>query len=227
MAVFELKNCLGIAGVMLFSYLLGSISFAVLVGKLFLKDDVRKYGSHNAGMTNVLRTAGKKAAVFTAVGDLGKGMLSVVVGRLVFAHILHAEPMYGAYLAAYCAILGHIFPIYFHFKGGKGVLTSAGAAVLIDPVSVAITALIFAAVTFTSKIVSLGSVVMAICYPVVTYFVSLAFGRDPVPLTVCAVIFAAIIIFMHRSNIGRLIRGEELGFGKKKKREPADEQKRS
>ena len=96
MAVFELKNCLGIAGVMLFSYLLGSISFAVLVGKLFLKDEVRKYGSHNAGMTNVLRTAGKKAAVLTAVGDLGKGMLSVVVGRLVFAHIWHAEPLYGA-----------------------------------------------------------------------------------------------------------------------------------
>ncbi|ERJ00052.1 glycerol-3-phosphate 1-O-acyltransferase PlsY [Oscillospiraceae bacterium 52-8] len=209
---------LWMAGVALVSYLLGSVSWAVIVGKVFLKDDVRKYGSGNAGMTNVLRTAGKGAAALVAVGDFSKGAISVLLGRLVFQYALGLDPIYGAYLGGYFAVLGHIFPLYFHFKGGKGVLTSAGAAVLIDPISVALTAVVFAAVTFTSKIVSLGSIVMALCYPVITYFVSRALGRDPVTVTICAVIFAAIIVFMHRSNIGRLLRGEENRFGKKKEK---------
>ncbi len=198
------------------SYLFGSISFAILVGYLFLKKDIRTVGSGNAGTTNVLRKWGKVAAGMCALGDLLKGILPVLAGKAVFAYI-GLPPVYGAYLAGFCAVLGHLFPIYFRFKGGKGVMTSAAVMLVIDPIATLIGLIIFIVVTFTTRYVSVGSITVAACYPFATYFVN-KFSGNPLalPIAGCAAVFAVLVIYMHRSNIQRLINGTENRFGKKK-----------
>ncbi|MBQ1234191.1 MAG: glycerol-3-phosphate 1-O-acyltransferase PlsY [Oscillospiraceae bacterium] len=198
------------------SYLFGSVSFAILVGYLFLKKDIRTVGSGNAGTTNVLRNCGKVAAGLCALGDLLKGILPVLAGKMVFAH-LGLPPVYGAYLAGFCAVLGHLFPIFFRFKGGKGVMTSAAVMLVIDPIATLIGLVIFIVVTFTTRYVSVGSITVAFCYPFATYFVNKISG-NPLALSIagCAAVFAVLVIYMHRSNIQRLINGTENRFGKKK-----------
>ena len=119
------------------AYLLGSVDTGILISKFVYHDDVRNHGSGAAGMTNMLRTFGKKAAAMTATGDVLKGVLAVCIGRWLF-HMLPADagvsPYLGVYLAAIFAVLGHLYPLYFGFKGGKGVLVAAGAILAIQPV---------------------------------------------------------------------------------------------
>ena len=126
-----MKAILIAAATILQAYLLGSVDTGILVSKFVYHDDVRNYGSGAAGMTNMLRTFGKKAAAMTATGDVLKGVLAVCIGRWLF-HMLPADagvsPYLGVYLAAIFAVLGHLYPLYFGFKGGKGVLVAAGAA---------------------------------------------------------------------------------------------------
>ncbi|MBP7870917.1 MAG: glycerol-3-phosphate acyltransferase, partial [Gemmiger sp.] len=123
-------------------YLLGSILFGVLISKVMYNDDVRNHGSGNAGMTNVLRTYGKMPAVFTTLGDVGKSVAAVNLGRFIFGALLSGtgaawqnplDPVCGAYLAAIFCMIGHSRPIFFGFKGGKGVLVGAGAALATEP----------------------------------------------------------------------------------------------
>ena len=123
-------------------YLLGSILFGVLISKVMYNDDVRNHGSGNAGMTNVLRTYGKLPAVFTTLGDVGKSVAAVNLGRFIFGALLSGtgaawqnplDPVCGAYLAAIFCMIGHSRPIFFGFKGGKGVLVGAGAALATEP----------------------------------------------------------------------------------------------
>lgn len=201
--------------VALFSYLFGSLSFAILVGRAFLHEDIRNHGSGNAGMTNILRTCGKKAALLCALGDISKGVIPVLVGQTAFA-ALGLPSVYGAYLAGCFAVLGHIFPLYFHFKGGKGVLTSAAIMALIDPISTLICFGIFLVVVLSCRIVSVSSITVAVCYPITTYFVSNAQGKNGLAISLCAAFFGVLIIYMHRTNIVRLIHGQENKFGKKK-----------
>ena len=118
-----------LAGVI--AYLLGSISFAIIVSRIYAHDDVRKYGSKNAGMTNILRTYGKMPAFFTLLGDFLKGVLAVVIGRWIFS-IFGVTEFDAGYLAGFFALLGHLYPIYFGFKGGKGVLTSLGIILVVN-----------------------------------------------------------------------------------------------
>ena len=204
-------------------YLLGSILFGVLISKVLYNDDVRSHSSGNAGMTNVLRTYGKLAAVLTKLGDVGKSVAAVRLGRLLFTALLGGQtaldPVCGAYLAAIFCMIGHSRPLFFGFKGGKGVLVGAGAALATEPLVCAVLLGIFLVEFAITRIVSLGSIIIAALYPVATLIHLLAHGADAATVafsTVCCAIMAAMVIWLHRSNIERLKNGTEYRFGEKK-----------
>ena len=202
------------------AYLLGSIDTGILVSKYLYRDDVRNYGSGAAGMTNMLRTFGKKAAALTAFGDVLKGALAVCIGRWLFGYLPAGgavSPYLGVYLAAILATIGHLKPLYFGFKGGKGVLVAGGAILAIQPVLLPFLALIFLACLLPTGMVSLGSVTMAAAYPLLTLGYCLLRGYAVQDLLIClvgSVIMAAMVIYMHRSNIQRIRDGKEYRFGR-------------
>lgn len=204
------------------AYLLGSIDTGILVSKFLYHDDVRKYGSGAAGMTNMLRTFGKKAAALTAFGDVLKGVLAVCIGRWLFTLMPESttlSPYLAVYLAAIFAIIGHLKPLYFGFKGGKGVLVGAGAALATEPLVCAALLVIFLIEVAITRIVSLGSIIIAALYPVGTLINLIACGANLPTIvfsTVCCAIMAAMVIWLHRSNIERLKNGTEYRFGEKK-----------
>ena len=209
-------------------YLLGSILFGVLISKVMYNDDVRDHGSGNAGMTNVLRTYGKLPAVFTTIGDVGKSVAAVNLGRFIFDALLSGtgaawqnplDPVCGAYLAAIFCMIGHSRTIFFCFKGGKGVLVGAGAALATEPLVCAALLVIFLIEVAITRIVSLGSIIIAALYPVGTLINLIACGANLPTIvfsTVCCAIMAAMVIWLHRSNIERLKNGTEYRFGEKK-----------
>lgn len=202
------------------AYLLGSIDTGILVSRLVYHDDVRNHGSGAAGMTNMLRTFGKKAAAMTAVGDVLKGVLAVCIGRWLFGLLPAAEisPYLGTYLAGILAVVGHLKPLYFGFKGGKGVLVAGGAILAVQPVLFPCLFLIFLLCLLPTGMVSLGSVTMAACYPFLTLGYGLLQGlgtRDLIVTTVGAAIIGGMVIYMHRSNLQRIREGREYRFGKK------------
>ena len=207
-------------------YLLGSILFGVLISKVMYNDDVRNHGSGNAGMTNVLRTYGKLPAVFTTIGDVGKSVAAVNLGRFLFTTMLTnadaapvLDPVCGAYLAAIFCMIGHSRPIFFGFKGGKGVLVGAGAALATEPLVCAVLLGIFLIEVAMTRIVSLGSIIIAALYPVCTLINLIAHGANvPTVLfsTGCCIIMAVMVIWLHRANIERLKNGTEYRFGQKK-----------
>ena len=204
---------------MIIAYLLGSINFAVIITKGFAKKDIRDCGSGNAGMTNVLRTLGKGPAALTFLGDFSKGLFAVLIGRAIFTFIAKEPDFFIAdYLCAFCGLLGHCFPVFFGFKGGKGILVSAGALIALSPLSFVFCVMAFLIGTFTTKYVSVGSIASAITFPIMI-LVSRVFGDFTAPFLQAglSLLIAGIIIFMHRANIKRLIRGEENGFGSKRK----------
>ena len=227
---FELSAAIGFFMIAIIAYLLGSISFAVIFSKLFTKRDVREQGSGNAGMTNVLRTAGVLPGILTCVFDFAKASLSVAVGMYTIVpylnsiapHGISIAPLYGGMLAATCCMLGHIFPIFFEFRGGKGIMTAIGAIFLIDWRIACILLVVFAIVLLLTKIISISSICAAATYPIATFLIAF-FAKSPQPdgsyhlfflplwlfETIGAVIMAAITILKHRDNIRRLIRGEE------------------
>lgn len=197
------------------SYLLGSVNFAIIVSRLRDKDDVRRHGSGNAGATNMLRTFGKTSALLTALGDFSKGLIAVLLCRYFFAGVqgLSFNP---AYVAGLFALLGHLFPLYFKFKGGKGVLTSLSIILVVNPIVFAALVILLVPVLIVKKIVSLVSVLGAILYPIFTCALCLITRQNPFYDTLFAAIFGALVLFMHRSNIKRLLNGTEPSFGQKK-----------
>ena len=204
------------------AYLLGSIVFGILISKHFCHDDVRTHGSGSAGMTNMLRNYGKAAGAATAVGDVAKGAVAVLLGRLIFAWLLAGtgiEPVCGAYLAGIFAVIGHTLPVYFGFKGGKGVLVGAGAILATSPVVVLALLIIFLIEFAITRIVSLGSIIVAGLYPILA-IVYWAWQGANLPslvfIGVCAAVMGGMVIYMHRSNIQRLKDGTEYRFTKKK-----------
>lgn len=203
--------------VALIAYLIGSVSFAIIVSRLGAKDDVRRHGSGNAGMTNILRNYGKKMAFFTALGDFGKGLVAVELGRLIF-QMLGIHQFDGGYIAGLFVVLGHLFPLYFGFRGGKGVLTSLGVVLILNPLACLIVAGILVPAVFIIKIVSLAVIIGYSIYPVVTLLVD-AFvrGMRGASLIFDLVFSCALCLlgaFMHRENIKRLRSGTEYRFGK-------------
>jgi glycerol-3-phosphate acyltransferase PlsY len=211
------------------SYLLGSLSFSIIFTKLFDHDmDIRSLGSGNAGATNVLRSVGPKAAAFTFAFDFAKGAVSVMIGRYFFQYIatLVGAPeitrQYGAYIAGVLCVIGHIYPVYFNFKGGKGVLTSAAMIALIDWRVFIIVISLFIILFLITRIVSLASICAAAMFPVstflITFFVDYRGGRStigPVSLayvlitTSIALLMAVILILKHSANIVRIKNGTE------------------
>ena len=182
------------------SYLLGSINSAILVSKLTLGYDIREKGSGNAGLTNAYRCMGAKRMLVVLLGDILKSVIGMSVGKMLIG------PM-GVLIAGAFTILGHNFPIYFHFKGGKGVLVGATMIAMFDWRIFAIVVVVFFATVGLTKWVSLGSILAAALFPVLTGI----FYKD-ILLVVFTAAMALVVIIMHRKNIVRIIHGEENKF---------------
>ena len=207
------------------SYLLGSLNFAIIVCKLWKKTDIRTVGSKNAGFTNTLRVFGKGPAIVTMIGDLSKGVVAVLLSRwfcsLINGGIIGGDTHYIGYIAGFFAILGHIFPIYYGFKGGKGVLVSSSILIVVDPLTFCIVIPFFALVLFITRYVSVSSISAAIAYPIITFCTH--YFIKGLPLETCLIhtalvaLTSVLLIYMHRSNIERLKNGTENKFGQKKK----------
>ena len=198
------------------AYLIGSVSFAVIVSRLGAQDDVRQHGSGNAGMTNILRNYGKKFAAFTAIGDFGKGIVAVLLGRMIFS-LAGISAFDGGYIAALFAVLGHLFPLYFGFKGGKGVLTGLGVMLILNPPVVTVIILLTVPIAWFSKIVSLASVIGYVSFPILTGLYDFWKHSPDIWFNLFfALLISALGLIMHRDNIKRLLNGTEYRFGQKK-----------
>lgn len=185
-------------------YLIGSISFAVLLVRLKTGKDIRKEGSGNAGATNVLRAHGRTLGLLVALLDVAKGAAAVLLVRAVTA-----DPRAAA-AAALAAILGHVFPLYYGFRGGKGVATAVGAFLVLAPYPALACIGVFVAVVWLSRYVSLGSVVAMTLLPIACGL----FGA-PLPTVMAAAGAAVLIVFKHLDNLKRLARGEERRLGRR------------
>lgn len=204
------------------SYLLGSFNSSILVVRLLKHQDIREFGSHNAGLTNTLRCFGKGCAALTLVGDLAKGIVAVLLSKGICELLgtgltAQNDVHFIGYIAGIFAILGHVFPIYYHFKGGKGVLVGVSVFLGIDWKVFLCLIAIFAVVLAISKYVSLGSIIAAACCPVVTFLFQF-WQRGDLPMwylwlnTGLAALMGAWVIYMHRTNIQRLKAGNENKF---------------
>lgn len=194
--------------VALVAYLIGSISFSVIFTKKFAGFDVREKGSKNAGSTNVLRTAGKGIASLTLICDILKGVVAILIA-LGIGKLDNCEyTEYLVQLAAIMVVIGHTFPVFFKFKGGKGVATSLGIILLVNW-QIGLICLVFAlALIILTRMVSLGSVSAAILFPVLTIFITENYivAGD---YRIFGIVLGAFICFNHRSNINRLLHGTE------------------
>ena len=213
------------------AYLLGSLNSAIIVSKLLYGEDIRTFGSGNAGLTNMLRTYGKKGALLTLAGDMLKTVLAIFIAGLLLGFNYKAGISYNdgyCYVAALFAVLGHIFPIYYQFKGGKGVLVTATAALTLSPVIFAVLFLLFVAIVWVSKYVSLGSVSVALLYPVaVNAYIKFFFGQAGGLLSLSTILIAILIVWCHRANLQRISDRTErkISIGSRKKpeeNEPAE-----
>ena len=208
--------------VAIIAYLLGSISFSVIFSEKLAGFDVREKGSGNAGTTNVLRTVGKKAAILTLVCDCLKGVIAVLIAYVAGAIIKGLDRSLLLQLAGIFVVLGHTFPVFFKFKGGKGVATSLGVIMMINW-KIGLICLVFALVLMVlTKMVSVGSCGAAVLFPVLTLFINenytvLTEGKSGKVYFVYSVILAIIVLYNHRANIKRIMSGTEnkLSFGKK------------
>ena len=180
------------------AYLLGSLSFGIIFSKLKYKKDIRDYGSNNAGMTNMLRTFGKGAAAV-----------------LIAKYLLHfdGDPTVCAYTAMVFVVLGHLFPLYFGFRGGKGVATSLGAATALAPITFPLVMIPFLLILLIGRMVSLASVICGFLLPVVTFCIYYFKGEPTLVPTVATAILTLLVLFMHRTNLVRIAHGEERKIG--------------
>lgn len=221
------------------AYLLGSINFAIIFTKIFSHTDVREHGSGNAGMTNVMRTSGKLPGILTFLGDFFKGTFAVYLGKSCFLNVArmlcpyfegedlakYIHPDIVAFCVAIFCLLGHMYPIFFAFKGGKGVATIVGCAAAFSPFTGLIAFIIFLIVLFITKIVSISSIVA------VTSAIPLAFiffdrssdyilfnGYQPLVATGLMTVMTLMVVAKHHENIKRLISGTENKIGSKKEK---------
>ena len=205
------------------SYFLGSLNFSIILSRTIEKRDIRESGSGNAGATNMLRTYGKHFAVLTMIGDILKVALAILIAFLIldapldlFFKIADDKEtaltiiLYKEFAGFFC-VLGHIFPLYFKFKGGKGVAACTGMVILVDWRIALILFAIFVITIIASKMISLGSIIIAILYPVL-----IAIFYQNVILILIAVLFASIVIIAHRQNIKRILNGTENKLSSKK-----------
>ena len=200
--------------VAIIAYLIGSVNFSVLISKKMAGFDVREKGSGNAGTTNMLRSVGKKAAAITLVCDILKGVVSIVIAIIVGNVAKNLDRELLLQIAGIAVVLGHTFPIFFGFKGGKGVATSLGV-LLMSNWQIGLICLVFAVVLMVlTRMVSLGSCAAAVLFPVLTLFINqhytiLTDGKSGRVYFVYSVILAIIVLYNHRSNIKRILNGTE------------------
>ena len=189
-------------------YLIGSINPAIILSKKIYHDDIRTHGSGNAGATNTLRTFGKKMAAIIFSLDLLKAALAVLFGSLIMTREI------GGAIAGLFVILGHMFPIFYKFKGGKGVACMAMVILILSPISFVILLALFIALVLMTRYVSLGSVMGAFFYPIIQF----AFYPQHGWITLSSILTMILVVFMHRENIKRLMAGKEskISFGSKK-----------
>ena len=192
------------------AYLLGSISFSVIISKKMAGFDVREKGSGNAGTTNVLRSVGKKAAVITLIFDVLKGVLAVLVAYIVGNIVKEGvDKALLIQIAGLLVIVGHTFPIFFGFKGGKGIATALGV-LLITNWTIGLICLVFALVLMAlTKMVSLGSISAAILFPVLILFMPHTAYLVDGNYIIYSILIAVLVVFNHRANVKRLLNGTE------------------
>ena len=201
------------------AYLIGSINFSVLISKKMAGFDVREKGSGNAGTTNMLRSVGKKAAAITLICDILKGVVSIGIAIIVGNIIKNLDRELLLQIAGIAVVIGHTFPVFFGFKGGKGVATSLGV-LLMSNWQIGLICLVFAVVLMAlTRMVSLGSCGAAVLFPVLTLFINqhytvLTEGKSGRVYFVYSVILAIIVLYNHRSNIKRILNGTENKLGK-------------
>ena len=201
------------------AYLIGSVNFSILISKKVAGFDLREKGSGNAGTTNVLRTVGKGAAIVTLILDILKGVVAILIALLYNKIIPELNGAILVQIAGIFVILGHTFPIYFGFKGGKGVATALGILIT-TTYQIGLICLVFALLLIAlTRMVSAGSLASAILFPVLTLFLSKENFIVPGNYFIYSIIIAIIIIFNHRSNIKRLLNGTENTISFKKKEE--------
>lgn len=213
----------GILLCMIIPYLLGSFNFGLIISSRKYNDDIRTHGSGNAGTTNMLRTYGKRAAALTLLGDMCKAAVAVALGYLIADGSVDATVEgetvriinhYGAAIAGLFVMLGHMFPIFYKFKGGKGVATSAMVVLMISPISFVFCFATFLIIVIGTKFVSLGSCMGMMLYPLILS----AFSGNQNPVAkITAVAMALLVVFMHRENLKRLWNGTESKISFKKK----------
>ena len=222
--ITDVKTLLFFVAAALLGYLIGSLNLSIVLSKSRGKD-IREMGSGNAGTTNTLRTMGKSAAVMVLIFDIAKGCLAPLALRLI-AENLYAQNVANymfcndllsmAYIYAVFAVVGHCFPIYYGFKGGKGIATAAGALLVISPVATGIAVVEFLGMVILFRFVSLGSIVAVINIPLFTYLLNMDVIKDRDRLMMATIAIAIIALFKHRTNVKRIRMGTESPlFGKK------------
>jgi len=192
----------------LIAYLIGSIPTAVWVGKYFRGIDIREHGSKNAGATNTFRVLGKKFGWFVLSVDVLKGVVAATLPFWFQSQFLgfKDELLIMQLSASFSAVFGHVFPIFAGFRGGKGVATSLGIVIGINPLAASICLGVFLIVFISSKYVSLGAISAALVFPFVSYFV---IKNDIRIMIIFTIVLSFLVIFAHRKNITRLLNGEE------------------
>lgn len=199
--------------VLIISYVLGSVNCGIIISKLIHKKDIRAFGSGNAGATNVYRTFGAKSGVIVLFGDMAKGVITILLAQLAIKYFGAAD--YTLYFAGLLCVLGHMFPVFFRFKGGKGVATTTGIILFTEPLVFIIVFIVFFLIAFLFKYISLASIVAAAAYTLgVMVLVSV---KEPVLemliiRIIVSFIIGSLIIFSHRENIKRIKDGTEKKF---------------
>ncbi len=205
---------IGIVLSLLVGYFLGSLNFAIIISGRTYKQDIRNYGSKNAGMTNMMRTYGKKAAALTLLGDALKAIVAGLLGYAILGQL-------GAYIAGVACVLGHMYPAFYKFKGGKGVVTAAASILVCNPFVFLIVVALFVIIVALSKYISLGSIMCAFIYPFILYGFDRFFNGGS-SYVIFALIISILLLFKHKENFKRLRDGKESKFSFKKSVKPED-----
>lgn len=218
--MFSIVNILALMIIAVSSYLIGAVNASIIVTKLFDNgSDIREVGSGNAGFTNVLRTKGKKLAVFTFLIDFTKGVFALGLAQVIMIHLCGFQPgssqfCIGNYVSCLCCVLGHMYPCFFGFRGGKSILTAWATTLLIDWKIFLILISIFVIVLIFTKIVSVASIAAAVTFPIsvwlTTYVMKSSASWDIFTVSMVISLFISVmIIYKHRKNISRILNGEE------------------
>lgn len=185
------------------AYLIGSINPAIIFSKKIFNEDIRNHGSGNAGATNILRVYGQKMAIFIFALDFIKASVAVIIGSLLLSITT------GGAISALFVVLGHMFPVYYKFKGGKGVACTAACMLILSPISFAILLPVFIAIVLLTKYVSLASIISVMLFPLLAHAFKGFWGVDSGFISLASILIGAFVVFMHRTNITRLLEGKE------------------